>query len=237
MGSVSAKSLRSMASTDDMVADLKTNALVTVLRDFPSVRVLWKGQAEQQAEAYTSMIIGMLCAIVGMFALLTVEFKSYIQPMIILMIIPFGLVGAVIGHGIMGLPISFFSMLGMVALTGVVVNDSIVLVDFINLKLQEGLCLDDAIFQAGTRRFRPVVLNSVTSCIGLVPMLLEKSFQAQVLVPMACAICFGLLLTTVLVLFLLPAVYSVYGSITNHNKEASERPSSVSSASTELIQV
>ncbi|HEX6985343.1 MAG TPA: efflux RND transporter permease subunit, partial [Planctomycetaceae bacterium] len=212
-----------VANTGDIVADLKATALPAVLKDFPNVRVLWKGQAEQQAEAYTSMVVGMLCAIVGMFALLTIEFKSYVQPLLILMIIPFGLVGAVLGHGVMGLPISFFSMMGMVALTGVVVNDSIVLVDFINLKLGEGLPLNEAIYEAGVRRLRPVVLNSVTSCIGLVPMLFETSFQAQVLIPMACAICFGLMMTTGLVLFLLPAVYSAYGGLVGLNDRPAGR--------------
>ncbi|MGC1273170.1 MAG: efflux RND transporter permease subunit [Planctomycetaceae bacterium] len=198
------------------------HSLTNVLENYPHVRVLWKGQAEQQGEAYTSMILGMLGAMVGMFALLTIEFKSYLQPLLILMIIPFGLVGAVLGHGIMGLPISFFSMMGMVALTGIVVNDSIVLVDFINLKLGEGLVLREAIYEAGIRRLRPVVLNSVTSVIGLVPMLLETSFQAQVLVPMACAICFGLTMTTALVLFLLPAVYSAYGHLIGLHDEPAE---------------
>jgi multidrug efflux pump subunit AcrB len=189
------------------------NSLPVALKDFPHVRVLWKGQAEQQSESITSMLMGMACAIVGMFALLTIEFKSYLQPLLILMIIPFGLAGAVLGHGVMGLPVSFFSMMGMVALTGIVVNDSIVLVDFVNLKLGEGLTLNEALYEAGVRRLRPVVLNSVTSCVGLVPMLFEKSFQAQVLIPMGAAIFFGLTTTTVLVLVLLPAVYSAYGSL------------------------
>lgn len=189
------------------------NSLAAALQAFPNVRILWAGQAEQQAESIGSMFIGVACAIVGMFALLTIEFKSYLQPILILMIIPFGLAGAMLGHGAMGLPISFFSMMGMVALTGIVVNDSIVLVDFINLKLGEGMTLNQAIYEAGVRRFRPVVLNSVTSCVGIVPMLLEKSFQAQVLIPMAAAIFFGLMTTTMLVLLLLPAVYSAYGSL------------------------
>lgn len=202
-----------VASTRDIVTDLKASAIPAALAAFPNVKVLWKGQAEQESESIGSMFLGVACAMVGMFALLTLEFKSYLQPLLILMIIPFGLAGAMLGHGAMGIPVSFFSIMGMVALTGIVVNDSIVLVDFINLKLSEGLTLNEAIYEAGVRRFRPVVLNSVTSCVGLLPMLTETSYQAQVLIPMACSIFFGLMTTTGLVLVLLPAVYSAYGSL------------------------
>ena len=197
----------------EITAELKTVTLPEVLKEHPNIRVLWKGEAERRAESFNSMFVGMICAIIAMFGLLTVEFKSYIQPLLILMIVPFGIVGAILGHWFMGLPISFFSMMGLVALTGVVVNDSIVLVDFINAKLAEGLPLNEALYEAGVRRLRPVFLTSATTVAGLGPMLLETSFQAQILVPMAAALVFGLMMTTGLVLLLLPAVYSAYGSL------------------------
>ena len=202
-----------IASAGDIAADLEAKSLAPILAEFPHVAVRWKGQQQQQAESQRSMMIGGLCAVAGMFALLALEFKSYLQPLLILMIVPFGVVGALLGHGLLGLPVSFFSTMGLVALTGVVVNDSIVLVDFVNAKLAEGLRLNDALFEAGTRRVRPVFLTSATTVLGLAPMVFETSFQAQILVPMAAAICFGLMMTTGLVLLLLPAVYSAYGGL------------------------
>ncbi len=202
-----------VGNTADIVSDLEATAIPAALAEYPSVSVLWKGQQQQQSESTNSMMIGMVCALIGMFALLTIEFRSYLQPLLILMIIPFGIVGAILGHWLLDLPISFFSTMGLVALTGVVVNDSIVLIDFVNIKLKEGLGLNEALFEAGTRRIRPVFLTSATTVAGLAPMVFEKSFQAQLLVPMAAAICFGLMMTTALVLLLLPAVYSLYGGL------------------------
>ena len=112
----------------------------------------------------------------------------------------------------MGLPLTLFSVLGMVALSGVVVNDSIVLVDFINARLNDGMPLHNALMDAGRRRFRPVLLTSLTTIVGLLPILTEQSFQAQLLIPMATSLCFGLLFSTVLVLVLVPTMYLVYGS-------------------------
>jgi hydrophobic/amphiphilic exporter-1 (mainly G- bacteria), HAE1 family len=128
----------------------------------------------------------------------------------ILIIIPFGFMGAIWGHAILGLPLTIFSMFGLVALTGVVVNDSIVLVDFINHRVQEGTPLRTALLEAGRRRFRPVLLTSITTVAGLTPLLLETSFQAQVLIPMAASLCFGLMASTSLVLLVVPTFYMVY---------------------------
>lgn len=212
-----------VASSADIVADLEASALPAVLKGFPDVHVLWKGQQQQQSESTRSMWIGMAVAIVAMFALLTIEFKSYLQPLLILMIIPFGIVGAILGHWLLGLPISFFSAMGLVALTGVVVNDSIVMIDFTNMKLAEGMTLNESLYEAGVRRLRPVFLTSATTVAGLMPMVFERSFQAQLLVPMAAAICFGLMMTTGLVLVLLPAVYSAYGSLVGLHDKAGRR--------------
>ncbi|MCB9950780.1 MAG: efflux RND transporter permease subunit [Planctomycetaceae bacterium] len=129
-------------------------------------------------------------------------------------IIPFGIMGAICGHAIMGLPLTLFSMLGLVALTGVVVNDSIVLVDFINARIDEGIPVEDAVVEAGQRRFRPVLLTSLTKVAGLFPILMEKSFQAQLVIPMATSLCFGLMLSTVLELVLVPMFYVIYVRVT-----------------------
>jgi len=154
-----------------------------------------------------------------MFALLTFEFTSYVQPLIILAIIPFGVIGAILGHMVLGLPLTLFSFFGLVALTGVVVNDSIVLIDFINARVRSGVPAQEAVVEAGRRRFRPVLLTSATTVAGLVPILLERSLQAQILIPMATSLAFGLLLATLLVLILVPTLYRIYRDFVPHVDE------------------
>jgi HAE1 family hydrophobic/amphiphilic exporter-1 len=177
---------------------------------FPNVSVNWEGQQQQTFESITSLGIGSALALLAMYILLVVEFRSYFQPLLIMAIIPFGIIGAVWGHAFMGLEVTLFSFFGLVALTGVVVNDSIVLVDFINHRVRSGMDQRTALLEAGRRRLRPVFLTSLTTIGGLVPMLLEKSFQAQFLVPMATSIAFGLMLSTVLVLFQVPVFFQLY---------------------------
>ena len=157
-----------------------------------------------------SLAIGFLVAIMCMFVLLVLQFRSYAQPILILLIIPFGMIGAVWGHGILGLPLTLFSMFGLVALAGVVVNDSIVLIDFINTRVRAGDPPLTALLEAGQRRFRPIMLTSMTTIAGLLPLLTEKSFQAQLLIPMATSLAFGLMVSTVLVLLLIPVLYLLY---------------------------
>ncbi|WP_417378864.1 efflux RND transporter permease subunit [Gimesia sp.] len=181
-----------------------------LLAQYPNVRVRWEGQQEQTDESVNSLIVGLLIALASMFALLTVEFRSYFQPLIILGIIPLGIIGAVFGHAILGMELTLFSLFGLVALTGVVVNDSIVLIDFINHRVADGLPLREALIDAGRRRFRPVLLTSMTTIVGLAPILKETSFQAQIIIPMAASLIFGLMLATVLVLFLIPTYYYLY---------------------------
>ena len=164
-------------------------------------------------ESLSSLFQGFAVAILAMFVLLTVEFSSYLQPLLILMIIPFGIIGAIWGHALMGLPLTMFSVFGLVALTGVVINDSIVLIDFVNHRLADGLALDEALIDAGRRRFRPVLLTSLTTVAGLLPILLETSFQAQIVIPMATSLAFGLMVGTALVLVLVPTTYSIYGRL------------------------
>ncbi|HGY11743.1 MAG TPA: efflux RND transporter permease subunit, partial [Desulfobacterales bacterium] len=137
------------------------------------------------------------------------QFRSYIQPVIIMTAIPFGLIGAIIGHYFMNLDITMISIFGIVALSGIVVNDSLILIDFINSKVRDGAMIFDAVIDAGQSRFRPVLLTSVTTVAGLFPLLLETSFQAQFLIPMAVSISFGLMAATVLTLVFVPSLYVV----------------------------
>ncbi|MFT5526907.1 MAG: HAE1 family hydrophobic/amphiphilic exporter-1 [Pirellulaceae bacterium] len=214
---VSADVDEAVAVSDKIVQGMKGDFLHSLVAKYPDVDVRWEGQQEQSRESLDSLKVGFLGAVVAMFVLLTLVFRSYLQPLIILAIIPFGAMGAVWGHALLGLPLSLFSVFGIVALTGVVVNDSIVLIDYINQLVRSGVPLEAALLQAGAQRFRPVMLTSVTTVAGLLPMLTETSFQAQILIPMATSLTFGLIMGTVLVLILVPTFYLYYGQLALSN--------------------
>ena len=218
------RSITVLADVDKKVADsvainyeLRTEIVPAIVEDYKSrgvnLSVNWEGEQAETLESMISMFTGFGIALLCMYVLLTLEFRSYVQPVIILAIIPFGWLGAVIGHAILGLEISLFSFFGLIALTGVVVNDSIVLVDFINRRIREGVDLKTALVMSGQRRFRPIMLTSMTTVAGLFPMLLETSLQAQVLIPMAASLIFGLMTGTFLILYLVPIFYDWYGTI------------------------
>ncbi|MBB3204762.1 multidrug efflux pump subunit AcrB [Rhodopirellula rubra] len=198
------------ANADVIIGELKRDYLPEFSGLYPNVSIRWEGQQEQSRESVGSLLIGFIVAIVCMFVLLVLQFRSYAQPLLILAIVPFGMIGAVWGHAVLSLPLTLFSMFGLVALAGVVVNDSIVLIDFINSRVRAGEPPLEALLQSGERRFRPIMLTSLTTIAGLVPLLTEKSFQAQLLIPMATSLAFGLMVATVLVLLLIPVLYLLY---------------------------
>jgi hydrophobic/amphiphilic exporter-1 (mainly G- bacteria), HAE1 family len=200
------------ANAKKIVANLKTDFFgsKSFSEKYPNVRVRWEGQEAESQDSISSMKLGLGLAMIGMYILLTIQFTSYLQPILIMMIIPFGCIGAIVGHFCLDLPVTMFSLFGLVALTGVVVNDSIVLIDFINHRMADGMPLHDAIIDAGRRRFRPVLLTSVTTVAGLTPILFETSLQAQFLIPMAASLSFGIMTSTVLVLILVPSFYCIF---------------------------
>jgi multidrug efflux pump subunit AcrB len=154
------------------------------------------------------MTNAMIMAMFLIYALLAIPLKSYVQPLIIMSVIPFGIIGAVFGHWITGINFSLMSAFGVIALAGVVVNDSLVLTDFINrARREDGMSVEEAVVQSGVQRFRPVLLTSLTTFFGLVPILLERSLQAQFIIPMATSLAFGILFATVITLFLIPILY------------------------------
>ncbi len=204
----------SVANAFSIVQELRSSFMPGLLGKYDGVRVRWEGQQEQTTESMESLKLGLLVALVAMFVLLTMEFRSYLQPLMILAIIPFGVIGAIWGHFLQGRELTMFSLFGLVALTGVVVNDAIVLIDFINQRVRDGLPLKAALIDASSQRLRPVFLTSVTTVAGLLPILLERSFQAQIVIPMATSLCFGLMASTVIVLVLVPTLYYVYASLT-----------------------
>ncbi len=206
------------ANAREIIADMKANFVPDLIQEYrekkgANLAVNWEGEQAQNEESVSSMFAGFFVALLCMFVLLTLQFRSYMQPLIILAIIPFGWLGAILGHVLWGIDLTLFSFFGLIALTGVVVNDSIVLVDFINRRVREGIPLFDALMSAGKRRFRPIMLTSFTTVAGLFPILLETSLQAQVLIPMAASLIFGLITGTILILILVPLFYHIYGTL------------------------
>jgi multidrug efflux pump subunit AcrB len=192
---------------NDIRSALAAGILPEVVADTPGLTFNFSGEQEAQAEAVGSLSKGLGIAMLAMYALMAVAFRSYLQPIVILAAVPFGMFGAVIGHLIMGYDLSFLSMFGLVALAGVVVNDSLVLIDAVNQLRLEGKSALDAVVGGVTRRVRPVVLTSLTTFFGLMPIILERSNQAQWLVPMALSLGFGVLFVTGIALVLVPCLY------------------------------
>lgn len=187
-------------------ADLKIY-LDELVQQYPGVSHSLEGEAKEQRESFGSLAWALVFVFFIIYGLLAIPFKSYLQPLIVMSVIPFGMIGAVIGHWIMGMELTIMSLLGMLALIGVVVNDSLVLVDFINKKRSEGGDLLEAVKMAGASRFRPVMLTSLTTFIGLMPLLFEKATQAQFLIPMAVSLGFGIIFATFITLLLVPVNY------------------------------
>jgi multidrug efflux pump subunit AcrB len=180
---------------------------------YPGLRYTIEGEGKEQAESLADVKAGLAIALFGIYALLAIPFKSFSQPLIVMAAIPFGIVGAVIGHLIMGFDISLLSLFGMVGLSGVVVNDSLVLVFTANTMRDQGKSARDAVTEAGRLRFRPILLTSLTTFAGLTPMLLERSVQAQFLIPMAISLGFGVLFGTFVTLLLVPCGYLILDDI------------------------
>ena len=198
-----------------IVASLKREFLPELAARYPGLSYDLEGQEKRTQESLDSLKKGFALAMMGVFLLLASQFRSYIQPVIIMMAIPFGLIGAIIGHLVMGLPFTMISIFGIVALSGIVVNDSLILIDFINRAKRSGIDIQQAVVASGIARFRPVLLTSLTTIAGLFPLLLERSFQAQFLIPMAVSISFGLLVATVLTLLYVPALYLIIQDVVN----------------------
>lgn len=179
------------------------------VRAWPGVSFTLEGEAREQRESFGSLGYGLMFVLFTIYALLAIPFRSYLQPLIVMSVIPFGAAGAMLGHMIMGMNLTIMSLMGMLALTGVVVNDSLVLVDYINKRRAEGMPLLEAVSTAGIARLRPVMLTSLTTFAGLTPLIFEKSTQAQFLIPMAVSLGFGILFATFITLLLVPLNYLV----------------------------
>ncbi len=181
--------------------------------DYPDIHLSMQGSKKNTRESFNSLIVGFPIAMVGIFVIIATVFRSYIQPLIILFTIPFGIIGAIIGHLLLGYSLSMMSVFGMVALSGVVINDAIVLIERVNGNLAEGMKLFDAIIQGGARRFRAIFLTSISTIGGLAPLILETDMQARFLIPMALSVAGGVAFATVLTLVLIPSLLVILNDL------------------------
>lgn len=197
-------------TTPDLVTnELLADALPAILARYPGIEYGLEGRQKEQGDFMGRLVMLNLLAMLAIYTLLAIPLRSYLQPLIIMMAIPFGLVGAVWGHAILGIDLAIMSVIGIVALGGVVINDSLVMIDFVNRLRSEGTSLHDAVMQAGSRRFRPILLTTVTTFLGLTPLLMERSLQAQFLIPMAISLAYGVLFATFITLVLVPSTYLI----------------------------
>ena len=213
-------------SGQEVVSALNASIVPQLQSDYPGLRVSFEGEQREQADALSALMRGFLLAMFVVYALLAIPFKSYGQPLVIMAAIPFGIIGAILGHLMLGLQLGILSLFGIVGLSGVVVNDSLVLVDFVNQKRDEGLSMPDAILVAGKQRFRPILLTSVTTFLGLFPLILEKSVQAQFLIPMAVSLGFGIIFATVIIMLVVPAMAMLEHNISSAVKRFFSREAS-----------
>jgi HAE1 family hydrophobic/amphiphilic exporter-1 len=215
---------RAVTVTADTAPDVSPEAVIPELmpsfkrleRQHATVGIELAGRQRQIRKAFESLPVGFVAALVLIYVILAWLFSSYIQPVEVMLAIPFGVIGVVFGHILLGYPLTFLSLIGFVALSGIVVNDSLILVEFYNARRREGMGLVEGLIAAGRQRLRPIFLTTITTVLGLTPLMLERSFQAKVMIPMAISIAFGLMSATALILLVLPCVmviaYDVKGA-------------------------
>ncbi|WP_231759270.1 efflux RND transporter permease subunit [Microbulbifer elongatus] len=206
---VTAELIPGSAPAFEILKQLREENLKQWEARFPGFSLKTAGEMQEEAEFGTAILAFFILSLFAIYALLAIAFRSYSQPLLILTAVPFGFFGAILGHLLMGYDISIMSMLGFLAAAGVVVNDNLVLMDRINQLRAQGLAVMDAVVQAGRDRFRPIILTSITTFIGLVPIMFERSIQAQFLIPMVVSLAFGVLCATFVTLILVPNLYKV----------------------------
>ncbi len=196
-------------NTGEVIADLKKNKLSELETLFPNTHISFQGEVKEGAETQGSMKTAFILGLAGVFILLSFQFRSYAEPLVVMLNIPLAFIGVVWGHWLMGIDITMPSLLGFVSLAGIVVNDSILLVEFVKRHVSEGMSVHEAAARASHDRFRAVLLTSLTTIAGMTPLLFETSLQAQILIPLATSIVFGIASSTLLVLFVVPCFYSI----------------------------
>ncbi|MCC2615380.1 efflux RND transporter permease subunit [Aestuariibacter halophilus] len=210
---VTAKVDKGRIDPNEIATTVQSEFIPDLLARYPSVDFRLEGASREQGEALVSLMQGFLFAMFAIYALMAIPLRSYSQPFIIMSVIPFGIVGAIAGHLLLGHSVSVLSLCGIIALSGVVVNDSLIMVDFVNRARAEGHGIKEAAIQAGSQRFRAIILTSLTTFMGLLPIVFERSLQAQIVIPMAISLAFGILFATVITLLLVPSLYLILDDI------------------------
>jgi multidrug efflux pump subunit AcrB len=201
--------------TPQILTAIQEDLLPPILQKYSGLSYSFEGREADRRESVNGLINGLLIALLLIYVLLAIPFNSYAQPLIIMVSIPFGIVGAVLGHLLLNYSLSLISLFGVVALSGVVVNDALVFIDFANQRRRAGLALHDAVRSAGIQRFRPIILTTLTTFFGLMPMIVETSRQARFLIPMAISLGFGILFATAITLLLIPSLMLILEDIGN----------------------
>ena len=202
-----------LANTSEITGELEQGYLVALMQKHPGLYASIEGEKKDSTESLQSLAIGFPLAMMAIFLILATMFRSYIQPIVIMVTIPFGLIGAFYGHVLLGFNLTLLSLFGMVALAGIVVNDAIILIECFNERLKDGVPLRKALCMAGERRFRAIMLTTLTTSFGLAPIILEKSMQAQFLIPMAISIAFGVAFATLLTLLVIPCLLMILNDL------------------------
>ena len=210
---VSAEVDSNRANANEIFAELSGGYFKELQKNYPSLLVSLQGEKKKMRESFTSLYVGFPLAVLGIFIIIATMFRSYAQPFVILFTVPFGIIGGIIGHMLLGYDLSIMSIFGMVALTGVVVNDAIVLIERINENLAEGMRFFEAILNGGSRRFRAIFLTTVSTVGGLAPLIMESDLQAKFLIPMAISIAGGVAFATVLTLVLIPSLLAILSDL------------------------
>jgi multidrug efflux pump subunit AcrB len=196
----------SVTTGSEISSALSASVLPNIQRAVPGMTYQFGGQQRQQRKAQSSLVIGFLLALFAIYALLAIPFRSYLQPLVIMSTIPFAWIGAIIGHLLLNIQLGLLSIFGIVGLSGVIVNDALVMLDFANEEAAEGTDWPDALVRAGQMRFRPILLTSLTTFLGLFPIIIEQSVQAQFLIPMAVSLGVGIVFGTFVLMMIVPSL-------------------------------
>ena len=211
--SIIANADKNKVEPSKIVAEIQQDFLPYLEAKYPAISTALDGSSADDQSALISLMQGFFFTLFAIYALMAIPLKSYSQPLIIMSVIPFGIIGALFGHLLLGLTLNILSLCGIIALAGVVVNDSLILVDFVNKARAQGQSITQAAIDSGCYRFRAIILTSMTTFVGLVPILLEKSLQAQIVIPMATSLAFGIVFSTVVTLILIPLLYIILDDI------------------------
>ena len=203
---------RAMENPDKLAGEIKPR-LVDAISDLHGIVLVERGRQKDFADSMSSLPVGMMVAMGLIFVVLAWLFSSFTQPLVVMLAIPFALIGMIWGHIIMGSSMTFLSMIGFIALAGIVVNDSLIFMEFFNERRRDGMSVREAGYMTGQARFRAIMLTTITTVLGLLPMMMEQSFQAQFLIPMAITISFGLMSATVIILLVLPSLLLILDDI------------------------